>query len=305
VSDRTYRGTAVSYGKVVPLISSYTAGPLGLIHLPRLWLKALLLAHGTLAEDWGCGPGGLDKRIMAYVGIDGNAFLPWLTATLPTYAECESWVREHATNLTPSTIAESNDFLLGHPLPQGLGPLFRAHLRLADETLNVGIMLNNYDDWDTLHRYLETYRGRPSTIVPAVGPEVTGASGLPQLPRLWAKTMLEAFGALPDDYAFIREALDDLVLDHLGIEGAAAREHLVRELPTYVDFEAWIKEKARSRRAAGLDSRALPELARDAVAAVHDYDWTLLHASITGRATTAPRPSVGILAFETTPMLER
>jgi hypothetical protein len=33
---------------VVPLVSSGTAGPLGAIHLPRLWLKLSLAARGAL-----------------------------------------------------------------------------------------------------------------------------------------------------------------------------------------------------------------------------------------------------------------
>ena len=42
----------------IPLISSDLAGPLGAIHLPRLWLKLLLTAKGQLADDYAhCGAG--------------------------------------------------------------------------------------------------------------------------------------------------------------------------------------------------------------------------------------------------------
>ena len=37
---------------IVPLISSGTAGPLGVLHLPRLWLKASLGAAGKLHSDY-------------------------------------------------------------------------------------------------------------------------------------------------------------------------------------------------------------------------------------------------------------
>lgn len=85
-----YQGTLVSRGRIVPLISSYVAGPLGLPHLPRLWLKALLHAKDMLAEDWGCGPGGLDRRIMEFVGIDGVAFMAWLMDIKPTCGKPQS-----------------------------------------------------------------------------------------------------------------------------------------------------------------------------------------------------------------------
>ena len=35
--------------KIVPLISSGIAGPLGVLHLPRLWQKVLLESLGQLA----------------------------------------------------------------------------------------------------------------------------------------------------------------------------------------------------------------------------------------------------------------
>ena len=36
--------------KIVPLISSGTAGPLGVLHLPRLWQKVSLEAAGKIAD---------------------------------------------------------------------------------------------------------------------------------------------------------------------------------------------------------------------------------------------------------------
>ena len=44
--------------KIVPLVSSGTAGPLGVVHLPRLWLKLSLAAAGALPEGYDeCGEG--------------------------------------------------------------------------------------------------------------------------------------------------------------------------------------------------------------------------------------------------------
>ena len=44
--------------QIVPLISSGIAGPLGVLHLPRLWQKASLANAGKLHADYpgiGCG----------------------------------------------------------------------------------------------------------------------------------------------------------------------------------------------------------------------------------------------------------
>ena len=38
--------------KIVPMISSGVAGPLGVLHLPRLWQKASLEAVGKLHPDY-------------------------------------------------------------------------------------------------------------------------------------------------------------------------------------------------------------------------------------------------------------
>jgi len=44
--------------KIVPLISSGVAGPLGVLHLPRLWLKVSLECRGKLADGYpGIGKG--------------------------------------------------------------------------------------------------------------------------------------------------------------------------------------------------------------------------------------------------------
>ena len=43
---------------IVPLISSGVAGPLGVLHLPRLWLKVSLESTGKLAPGYpGAGKG--------------------------------------------------------------------------------------------------------------------------------------------------------------------------------------------------------------------------------------------------------
>jgi hypothetical protein len=287
-----YRGTAVSAGKVVPLISSYVTGPLGLLHLPRLWLKALLHARDMLAEDWGCGPGGLDKRIMEFIGVDGNVFIPWLAETLPTYDECEEWVRANASQLNAASIAASNTLLETMGLPRDLAPQFRAHLGIGEESTNVGIMLNNYDDWDTVHAYVSAHAGGCEPIVPAISPLTVGLLNAPQLPRHWIKAVLGAFSALPHGYALEHEDADVRAVVALGVDPAADRDYLRTERPTYVAYEAWIR--ARST-AVETDAAALT-LDEPSVVRAHVYDWALLRDSV--RAREAGTIAPGIHAFD-------
>ena len=57
----------------VPLISSGVAGPLGVLHLPRLWLKTSLEARGKLATGYpGIGK-GYDMMTISALGLNADA----------------------------------------------------------------------------------------------------------------------------------------------------------------------------------------------------------------------------------------
>ena len=63
---------------IVPLISSTVAGPLGAMHLPRLWLKILLHAVGRLPEGYRHGEGGFDSLTISNLGIDGRELIAYV-----------------------------------------------------------------------------------------------------------------------------------------------------------------------------------------------------------------------------------
>jgi len=58
---------------IYPLISSAAKGPLGVCHLPRLWLKILLFACGRLPEGYRHGEGGFDEFTTTNLGLDRDA----------------------------------------------------------------------------------------------------------------------------------------------------------------------------------------------------------------------------------------
>ena len=56
--------------KIVPLISSGTAGPLGVLHLPRLWQKVSLEAADKLADGYPGIGAGYDSMVIDALGLN-------------------------------------------------------------------------------------------------------------------------------------------------------------------------------------------------------------------------------------------
>ena len=101
--------------KMVPLISSDVAGPLGVIHLPRLWLKVLLSAKGRLHDDYDeCGK-GFDQMTLDGLGLDREATLRYLKENVPTYPQFEQWILEQkGGRLDPQEVEQVNASIRGY-----------------------------------------------------------------------------------------------------------------------------------------------------------------------------------------------
>src|SRR5438093_10534413 len=100
---------------LVPLISSDVAGPLGVIHLPRLWLKVLLSAKGMLPEDYDeCGK-GFDQMTLDGLGVDRDAAVRYIKTNLPSYPQFERWVIEQrGGRIAPDVIERVNASIRGY-----------------------------------------------------------------------------------------------------------------------------------------------------------------------------------------------
>ena len=136
---------------LVPAISTSVTGPLGIVHLPRLWLKILLYSEGRLPEGYRHGEGGFDERFCTHFGIDREAFVHFIETEKPDYLETERWVTAHATNLEPATIAAFNEAVLAANMRDEMAEERRASLGLTDASLKNAIALNNLDDWAATH----------------------------------------------------------------------------------------------------------------------------------------------------------
>jgi hypothetical protein len=137
----------------VPMISSGTAGPLGVLHLPRLWLKASLGAAGKLHSDYpSCGQ-GYDQMVLDGLGLDKTAFESFI-ATKPTYPQCEAWVlAQSGGSLDAAAVAKLNAAITGYIHADDVRTSILGANGIPDEgKIRDAVNLNNLDDWLAFHQ---------------------------------------------------------------------------------------------------------------------------------------------------------
>ena len=135
----------------VPLISSGTAGPLGVLHLPRLWLKLSLEAAGKLAAGYpGCGK-GYDGMTLGALGLDESATKSYIAGSKATYPQFEAWVKENATSLTADSEAQHNAAVAGYIHDAGTRESILSANGISGDQPQDAVNLNNLDDWYEFH----------------------------------------------------------------------------------------------------------------------------------------------------------
>ncbi len=98
-----------------PLISTRATGPLGVVHLPRLWLKMRLHAKGKLAEGYRAGEGGFDGAVFEALGLSADDAVAYVRDEEPSYLAFEAWARERAKpdRLTADAVAPFHPRIFG------------------------------------------------------------------------------------------------------------------------------------------------------------------------------------------------
>jgi hypothetical protein len=138
----------------VPTISSGTAGPLGILHLPRLWQKVSLEAQGKLAAGYpGIGK-GYDSMVLSAIGVDPEAVKSYIRDNKPTYPQFENWIRQQpGVKLDQQTIDQLNASITGYNHGDDVRAGIFANTGHTDETCSFrdAINLNNLDDWHEFH----------------------------------------------------------------------------------------------------------------------------------------------------------
>ncbi len=140
----------------IPLISSGVAGPLGAVHLPRLWQKVTLSSKGQLADDYPeCGA-GFDQMTLDGLKIDREAALSYIKGNNPSYAQFEAWVVEQRGGSIPAEeIEASNAAIRGYNHDDETRTSILSAAGIADDgSVLDAVNLNNIDDWTEFHQSL-------------------------------------------------------------------------------------------------------------------------------------------------------
>jgi hypothetical protein len=148
----TTTGSTGTQTRVVPLISSDTAGPLGAIHLPRLWAKLTLSAAGVLPEGYDeCGH-GFDQMTISDLNLDRQKVIDYIKTGKPTYMQFERWVIEqNGGRIEPEAIRKHNEAIKGYHHSDELAASMRKSSGLSDESVKDAVTLNKLEDLDELH----------------------------------------------------------------------------------------------------------------------------------------------------------
>jgi hypothetical protein len=142
--------------QIIPLISSGTAGPLGILHLPRLWLKASLGAAGKLHSDYPACGNGYDQMVLDALGIEKSVFEGYIATAKPSYPDCETWILEQVGGVLDAVaVAKLNAAITSYHHAKEV----RESILKASEIPDVGkildaIALNNLDDWQAFHQQI-------------------------------------------------------------------------------------------------------------------------------------------------------
>ena len=139
----------------IPLISSGVAGPLGVLHLPRLWLKVSLECRGRLAEGYpGIGK-GYDSMVIEALGLQPEAVRSFIAERRPTYPQFEAWIKaQPGVKLDKATLYKLNTAIQGyiHDDATRRGILQANGLPDDGSVCPGAVDLNNLDDWHEFHQ---------------------------------------------------------------------------------------------------------------------------------------------------------
>jgi len=136
------------------MISSGTAGPLGVLHLPRLWQKLSLEAAGKLAPGYPGMGRGYDAMTCAALGLNEQAVADYIRQNKPTYPQFEAWVKKNAKTLSSEAVEKHNASVRGYNHDEATRKEILAACGLTDDASAArdAVNLNNLDDWHAFHQ---------------------------------------------------------------------------------------------------------------------------------------------------------
>ncbi len=139
---------------IVPLISSGVAGPLGVLHLPRLWLKASLESRGKLAAGYPGAGKGFDQMVIDGLGLKREAVIDFIKNSRPTYPQFEGWIKSQAgVKLDKVSVDALNKSITGYIHSDDTRKSILSASGIPDDSkaCKDAVNLNNLDDWKEFH----------------------------------------------------------------------------------------------------------------------------------------------------------
>ena len=139
---------------IVPTISSGVAGPLGVLHLPRLWLKVSLECKGKLAAGYpGIGK-GYDQMVIDALGLKNDDVVAFIKDNSPTYPQFEAWVKQQpGVKLDGETVSKLNGAISSYIHDDATRKSILEANGIPDDgnAAKDAVNLNNLDDWLELY----------------------------------------------------------------------------------------------------------------------------------------------------------
>ena len=157
----------------IPLISSGTAGPLGVLHLPRLWLKTSLKGRNKLADGYPSRDKGFDQMVIDGLGLDRSDVLDFIWSSLPTYPAFEAWIKSRpGVKLDKASVDTLNSAIKGYIHDDATRKSILSANAIADDgsTCKDAVNLNNLNDWKEFHE--EVLIWELGGVVHMGGPEI-------------------------------------------------------------------------------------------------------------------------------------
>jgi hypothetical protein len=141
--------------KIVPLISSGTAGPMGALHLPRLWLKLSLGSRNMLADGYHMCGQGFDQMTLTALGLDKDKTLAFIRDKKPTYMQFEEFVMaQNGGSISVDKIAKHNAAIAGYNHSDADCKNMQSDSGIKNADLKDAVTLNTVNDLDEVHKLL-------------------------------------------------------------------------------------------------------------------------------------------------------
>lgn len=138
--------------KKIPLITSGISGPLGVLHLPRLWQKGSLSTVGKLNSEYPAIGGGFDQMVLDALEISNDTFIAFMQGK-PSYPQLEAWILEQKGGaLDASAVTALNASIVGFKHADETRKEILAASGIEDDgSILDAVSLNNLDDWQSFH----------------------------------------------------------------------------------------------------------------------------------------------------------